>query len=86
MQGKRVLLDEIETRKAIASESYWPSIFTKGLDRRRHAIRLPFLLPFGTGKNMRGIRSCNFGVWRTDALMVNGFDEQFFGWGREDDD
>lgn len=28
----------------------------------------------------------NFGVWRRDFEMVNGFDERFVGWGQEDDD
>lgn len=34
----------------------------------------------------RGIRSCNFGVWREDYFAVNGFDENFSGWGHEDAD
>ena len=34
----------------------------------------------------RGIRSCNFGVWKNDFLSVNGFDETFEGWGHEDAD
>ncbi|MDI9333901.1 MAG: glycosyltransferase [Cytophagales bacterium] len=34
----------------------------------------------------RGIRSCNFGVWRSDFEAVNGFDETFSGWGHEDAD
>ena len=34
----------------------------------------------------RGIRSCNFGVWTSDFLAVNGFDETFEGWGHEDAD
>jgi glycosyltransferase involved in cell wall biosynthesis len=37
---------------------------------------------FGTG--LRGIRGCNFAVWRADLLRVNGFNEAFTGWGRED--
>lgn len=28
----------------------------------------------------------NFSVWRTDFERVNGFDENFCGWGQEDDD
>ncbi|MFM7413132.1 MAG: glycosyltransferase [Planctomycetota bacterium] len=28
----------------------------------------------------------DFGVWRDDFVAVNGFDEQFVGWGQEDDD
>ena len=34
----------------------------------------------------RGIRSCNFAVWRSDFIAVNGFDETFKGWGHEDAD
>jgi glycosyltransferase involved in cell wall biosynthesis len=34
----------------------------------------------------KGIRSCNFGVWRDDLLAINGFDESFSGWGHEDAD
>jgi GT2 family glycosyltransferase len=34
----------------------------------------------------KGIRSCNFGVWRSDFEAVNGFDESFSGWGHEDAD
>ncbi|MBI5279207.1 MAG: glycosyltransferase [Burkholderiales bacterium] len=34
----------------------------------------------------KGIRSCNFGLWRRDFEAVNGFDEGFSGWGHEDAD
>ncbi|HEX3600985.1 MAG TPA: galactosyltransferase-related protein, partial [Lacipirellulaceae bacterium] len=30
--------------------------------------------------------SCDIGIWRDDFEAVNGFDEQFVGWGCEDDD
>lgn len=32
------------------------------------------------------LASGNFGVWRREFEMVNGFDERFVGWGQEDDD
>ena len=32
------------------------------------------------------LRSGNFGIWREDFQHVNGFDENFQGWGGEDDD
>jgi glycosyltransferase involved in cell wall biosynthesis len=34
----------------------------------------------------RGIIGCNMGFWREDILAVNGFDEDFSGWGGEDSD
>ena len=34
----------------------------------------------------RRLRSCNFGVWRSDFEAVNGFDEAYQGWGYEDSD
>lgn len=30
--------------------------------------------------------TCNLGVWRTDFVAVNGFDQLFEGWGYEDSD
>jgi len=35
---------------------------------------------------MRGIKTCSFGVFRSDVMAVNGFNEDFTGWGREDSD
>jgi hypothetical protein len=44
--------------------------------------------PFRVTRQFRwkGIRSCNFGVWSGDFQAVNGFDEDFSGWGHEDAD
>ena len=33
-----------------------------------------------------GVKTCNLGMWRSDFELVNGFDENFVGWGREDSD
>lgn len=37
-------------------------------------------------KHWQGAKSCNLGVWKTDFLLINGFDESFIGWGYEDSD
>ena len=31
-------------------------------------------------------QTCRFGLWRTDFLKTNGFDESFKGWGHDDAD
>jgi glycosyltransferase involved in cell wall biosynthesis len=34
----------------------------------------------------QGIKTCNFSVWRSDLIRVNGLDEAYQGWGLEDSD
>ena len=44
------------------------------------ALRLPFpVVRRNTGQ--RGIIGCNMGLWREDLLAINGFDEEYTGWG-----
>ena len=40
---------------------------------------------FSTKKNfLRGIKTCNVAFYRKDCIGVNGFNNKFEGWGRED--
>jgi len=49
----------------------------------KNAWRWP--VPMVSEKNhLRGIRGCNLSLWREDMLRINGYDEAFTGWGRED--
>lgn len=86
VQGSRVLLDEAETNRALREPGYWPSFFAAGVGNRKNLLRIPLLarLLGGPAAGLRGIRTCNFAVWREDCLRVNGFNEDFVGWGRED--
>jgi len=34
--------------------------------------------------DLRGVRGCNLAMWRADLIRVNGYNEDFEGWGRED--
>lgn len=36
------------------------------------------------GKNLFYVKGCNMAFWKADLLKVNGYNESFFGWGRED--
>lgn len=49
----------------------------------KHAFRWPRPLR-RRRTDLRGIRGCNLGIWRPDLLRVNGYNEAFVGWGRED--
>ncbi len=37
-------------------------------------------------EDLGGVIGCNLGIWREDLIAVNGYDESFTGWGREDSD
>jgi glycosyltransferase involved in cell wall biosynthesis len=43
-------------------------------------------LRYFQARRWRGVQTCNLGVWRTDAMRVNGFDERYRGHGGEDAD
>jgi hypothetical protein len=53
------------------------------LEGLKHAFRWPFPL-LRARRDLRGIRGCNLGIWRDDLVRVNGYNEAFVGWGRED--
>lgn len=86
VQGSRVLLNEKASATAMRFESWWPSFFSSGVSKRKNLIRSRMLSSLLGGANqcLKGIRTCNFALWREDFIKVNGFNEDFVGWGRED--
>ena len=86
VQGGRVLLDEKATEKAIRESQWNFSIFSRGIDNRKNMLRCKFLTRIlgEKSRKLEGIRTCNFSLFREDIFSVNGFDNRFIGWGRED--
>jgi glycosyltransferase involved in cell wall biosynthesis len=89
-KGVRVRLEK-EISDAICRQPRrkCPTLFSKGLMNRHKALRfIPlahwFACHFKKGKAY-GL-GCNMAFFKTDLLKVNGYDEAFEGWGREDDD
>ncbi|OQW94326.1 MAG: glycosyl transferase family 2, partial [Beggiatoa sp. IS2] len=58
--------------------------------RRDYNRWLPLLfLPNGHWRTWgrqrwQGVKTCNLAVWREDLIKINGFNEEFQGWGHED--
>lgn len=88
VQGSRVLTDADAARRLLEDKpvARLPGFFSRGLERRRHTLRLPLLARCATrpGRRQGGIKSCNMAFWRNDLLRLNGFNEAMVGWGRED--
>lgn len=55
------------------------------LKRPFKALRLP-TPRIQEGPTFDSTLGCNLAVWKTDLLAINGFDESYEGWGREDTD
>lgn len=96
LNGSRVLISERLTERVVNGAIDLPSRpvwFWLGARLRGDSNKLLHLLSWPRrlfrvkqGFHWHGIRSCNFGVWRSDFADVNGFDETFQGWGHEDAD
>jgi glycosyltransferase involved in cell wall biosynthesis len=86
IQGSRVLLSQENTSGRLKTKDIRMSLFEKGLGNRKNALRLPLLSRALALKNrsLKGIRGCNISFFRDDCIRVNGFNEEFIGWGRED--
>jgi glycosyltransferase involved in cell wall biosynthesis len=90
LQGKRAFLSNAQTDGAFQSRqilAYSP--FSKGLENRKNAIRLPELGKLlGRSKSFQtSLRGCNLSMSRSDFMAVDGYDETFDQlWGREDSD
>lgn len=87
--GSRVLLDEDASRRLLDGGPL-PGPFGPGLRNRLNALRLPALGGAVSAvlarRGLRSIRGGNMAYWREDFVAVNGYDEAFVGWGREDTD
>jgi glycosyltransferase involved in cell wall biosynthesis len=94
--GNRILLSAAFTAAVISGAealSAWPPArFLRARFRGEINRLLPLLrLPDGGFRKLRkarwqGAMTCNLAVWREDFYRVNGFDEDFVGWGHEDAD
>jgi len=86
VQGTRVLLVQHETEKVLANKKINFSFFSRGIKNRKNAIHSNFLSKlFSKKKNyLRGIKTCNMAFFKQDCIDINGFNNDFEGWGRED--
>jgi glycosyltransferase involved in cell wall biosynthesis len=87
-QGKRVIISQNATINFSFHDtnSIWRLLkhaVTSTVSNSHHIIRLPFFPSYTTAK-LSGIRGCNMGFFKDDLLSINGFNQEFKGWGRED--
>lgn len=88
--GPRVLLSKEATLLALTNKITAFSPFTKNIKNRFNAVHFPIVNQFISPKKaplekiIFKVRGCNMSFWRQDLLDVNGYEEDFETWGRED--
>ncbi|MCB2146930.1 MAG: glycosyltransferase family 2 protein [Deltaproteobacteria bacterium] len=87
-QGKRVLVEKaaagaFEWQHANSPQTLMKYMLSGSLGNPHHLLRCSWY-PLLTSPGLSGTRSCNMGLFKSDLFAVNGFNEDFVGWGRED--
>jgi len=86
IQGSRVLLKKRKSQKILKDKQLDFSFLSLGLKNRKNTIQSKVLSTiFSNKKNtLKGIKTCNMSFFKADCININGFNENFVGWGRED--
>ena len=88
--GSRVLLSEESTRQLINNRSTdlkkWAGSsnnIINGVRSKvlRHLMATRYKIK---GRHKYYVKGCNMAFWKSDLLTVNGYNEAFTGWGKED--
>lgn len=62
--------------------------FSAGLTNRFNALRIPFIGHHISKKSASGrsVRGSNLAFWKEDFIRINGYNNDFCGWGHEDEE
>lgn len=92
LQGSRVILQENQTAQILNDKNYALAFQSHSL-KSAHCNFLANLIYkfskttaqiFHKKELIKGIRGCNMSFYKSDCEAINGFNEEFVGWGRED--
>ncbi|WP_028375833.1 glycosyltransferase family 2 protein [Leeuwenhoekiella sp. MAR_2009_132] len=88
LYGSRVNIQKGYLKLLFSKKEIDFNFFSKGIKKRTRTLRFPVLCGFykSSLELSTKTRGCNFSYWRADAMNVNGYDELYTGWGREDSD
>jgi glycosyltransferase involved in cell wall biosynthesis len=88
--GSRVILDKAYSENLLQQGSINVKLSDKGISNRSNGYRITFLRDYLAERyrknDMLYMRGCNMAFWRDDLVRVNGYNEAFSGWGREDNE
>jgi len=88
LTGSRVFVNQIMTSKLLSGNSLRFCFFYPGFRNRLNGIRSESLSEWFCHHDDKfmNVRGCNMSFWKRDLFAVNGFNQEYTGWGREDSD
>jgi glycosyltransferase involved in cell wall biosynthesis len=85
VQGRRCFISQDMVMPLLQGRMTLSGLFLRGkISGLFKSIRFPFPI-IKTNMNQRGLIGCNWAAWKKDLLEVNGFDEDYEGWGIGED-
>ncbi len=90
IQGKRIhvnrsIVDQFDADIANSLQTLLKLTFRCKISNSHHLLRLPRYFAI-SNQSLKGVKSCNMSFFRQDVFAVNGFNEDYVGWGNEDSD
>lgn len=92
VSGARALLGKQITERLLTISDYSSiQIKRSDLQKKYNAVRskilsaLNYIFQRGNGQ-VDYVLGCNMAFWKEDLIKVNGYNEEFTGWGKEDND
>lgn len=88
LYGSRVNIKENFVTEILSAKIINFNCFSKKIKNKTRSLHMPFLsnLYKSHASISRKFRGCNVSFWRKDFIAVNGYNEDFEGWGKEDSD
>jgi glycosyltransferase involved in cell wall biosynthesis len=89
VSGSRVIMNKELSASIIGAENTKIHLTSKGLLNVFNGFRISILTKLMEGYKHADIyylRGCNMAFWRSDLVKINGYNEAFIGWGREDNE
>ncbi|MCV3508160.1 glycosyltransferase [Campylobacter sp. CNRCH_2016_3089] len=92
LQGSRTILNEKESKELLSKNDFSLAFDKKGFKNQRNIFLAKCIYKFSKlTKNffkksqlVKGSKTCNMSFYKSDFEAIEGFNEKFIGWGRED--
>jgi GT2 family glycosyltransferase len=88
VQGIRAKLSSEKAKEVLKLKKIDFNYFENGIKNKRNSVRSSILSFIFSGtkllNRLKMLQTCNMAFFKKDCIKVNGFNEDFVGWGRED--